>query len=126
MSKVETDYDPRKKKADEDAGTGVIVKDNNREVIDGYSAFDLNSKDARTEVIVRDSNREVIDGYSKKGMAENALMAEVLALKEGIDFVIEKKWQRIVLEIDSKEVYNVVLNKGFGMDWRIKPVVKDT
>ena len=37
-------------------------------------------------------------------MADSVLMAEAFALKDGIKLVVERKWQKVLLEIDAKEL----------------------
>ena len=61
----------------------------------------------------------------QESLADSALMAETLALKDGIGLVIEKKWQRVVLEIDSRELQYVFSNKCKLIDWKIRPLVID-
>ena len=41
-------------------------------------------------VIVRNNNGEVVDGINKERVAGCAIMAEALALKDGVDLAIEK------------------------------------
>ncbi|XWS16885.1 hypothetical protein CRYUN_Cryun33cG0019600 [Craigia yunnanensis] len=55
-------------------------------------AMDLKTKVAASGVIVRDCEGVVVDGTNRRRMVDSALMAETMALKDGIDLVIEKKW----------------------------------
>ena len=67
-------------------------------------AMDIKSKVATSNVIVRNWQGKLVDGRNRKRVADNALMAEVWALKDGIELSIEKKWQQVIMEIDSKEL----------------------
>ena len=86
-------------------------------------ALDLKTKEAGAGVIVRDYKGEVVDGKCRRGMAESPLMAEALAVREGVFLALEKKWQKIEIEIDSRELYNGLIMNYKQMDWRIKPIV---
>ena len=66
------------------------------------ATLDLKTKVAGTGMIVRDYKGEVEDGKCKRGMAESHLMEEALVVKEGVVLEIEKKWQKVEIEIDSR------------------------
>ena len=57
--------------------------------VNSDGAFDSTSMIAGTGIIVRNSNGVVADGKNKKRWAASALMAEAMALKDGVDLVIE-------------------------------------
>ena len=57
-------------------------------------ALDLKTKVVGSGIIVRNSDGIVVDGVGKRRMADNALMAEALALKDGIGLVIERNGKR--------------------------------
>ena len=54
-------------------------------------AFDSMTKATGTSIIVRSSEGAVVDGINGKKMADSVLMAETMALKDGIGLVIERK-----------------------------------
>ena len=56
-------------------------------------------------------------------MATNPLMAETLILRNGVVLAIEKKWQKVEIEIDFRELYNGFTKNYKLMDWRIRPTV---
>ena len=52
-------------------------------------------------------------------------MAEAMALKDGVDLAVEKKFHNVILETDSKEMQNVLTNKCKVIEWKIRPIVLD-
>ena len=56
-------------------------------------------------------------------MVTNPLMAETLILRNGVVLAIEKKWQKVEIEIDFRELYNGFTKNYKLMDWRIRPTV---
>ncbi|XWS34958.1 hypothetical protein CRYUN_Cryun21dG0082300 [Craigia yunnanensis] len=77
-------------------------------------ALDLKTKVVGAGVIVRDYKGVVVDGKCRRRMVDSLLMVETLALRKGIGFAIQRKWQNVVLEIDSKEL-QYVLTKNCKM-----------
>ncbi|XWS10704.1 hypothetical protein CRYUN_Cryun38cG0020400 [Craigia yunnanensis] len=48
-----------------------------------------------------------------------------MALRDGVNLTIEKNFQMIIMEIDSKEMHLILTNIYNKIDWRIRPVVLD-
>ena len=46
----------------------------------------------------------MVDGVGKRNMADCALMVEAFALRDGIKLVVARKWKKVLLEIDAKEL----------------------
>ena len=67
-------------------------------------AWDRKTKRARSGVIVRNTEGKVVDGRGKRRMADSVLIAEFFSLRDGIKLVVERKWQKVLLEIDAKGV----------------------
>ena len=67
-------------------------------------AWDRKTKRAGSGVIVRNTEGKVVDGRGKRRMADSVLMAEFFSLRDGIKLVVERKWQKVLLEIDAKEL----------------------
>ena len=88
-------------------------------------AFDHNSFDAESGVVVRDCNGEVVDGFNKKFIADNALVAEAMALRDVIKLVLEKSLQNVTVETDSRVLHNMLSKKWSDMDWKVRPLVAD-
>ena len=48
-----------------------------------------------------------------------------MAIRDAINLAIERKFQKICLEMDFKELFLNLTNKYSSIDWRIKPLVYD-
>ena len=48
-----------------------------------------------------------------------------MAIRDAVNLVIERKFQKICLEMDFKELFLNLTNKYSSIDWRIKPLVYD-
>ena len=48
-----------------------------------------------------------------------------MAVKDAINLAIERKFQKICFEMDSKELFLNLTNKYSSIDWRIRPLVYD-
>ena len=53
------------------------------------------------------------------------MQVEAMGVKEGISLAIDKSLQKIVLEIDSRELFLVLTNKYSLIDWKIRSLVRD-
>lgn len=67
-------------------------------------AFESNSRIVGIGVIARNSDGVIMNGINRKKMTANAFMAKAMDFKDGVKLAIEEKWQRVILEIDSKEL----------------------
>ena len=48
-----------------------------------------------------------------------------MAIKDVVNLAIERKFQKICFEMDSKELFLNLTNKYSSIDWRIRPLVYD-
>ena len=67
----------------------------------------------------------LVGGKNRRIIALNALHAEALAVKEAINLAIERKFQKVCLEMDFRELYFILSNKCKMIDWRVRPLVLD-
>ncbi|XWS44376.1 hypothetical protein CRYUN_Cryun15aG0039700 [Craigia yunnanensis] len=88
-------------------------------------AVDVRTKVVESGVIVKNSEGNVVDGVGKRRMADNAIMAKALSLRDEIELVIARKWQKVILEIDAKELQYVMTNKSQLINWRIRHLIVD-
>ena len=88
-------------------------------------ALDLSSFDAGSGVVVRDCNRKVMDGCNRKFVCDFALVVETTALKDGIKFGLERKLQNVTFEIDSKVLHKMLSKEWNDMDWKVILLVAD-
>ena len=74
-------------------------------------AFDQNSMVAGLGVDVRNSDGMLVEGRNRSSPAMNDLQVEAMVVKEGVKLAIEKKYQKVVMEMDSREIQLVVTKK---------------
>ena len=48
-----------------------------------------------------------------------------MAVEEAINLVIEQKFQKVCVEMDSKELHLILTNRCKNIDWRIRPLIVD-
>ncbi|XVF37634.1 hypothetical protein REPUB_Repub20aG0026400 [Reevesia pubescens] len=87
-------------------------------------AFDFLTKVGGTGVIVRKCEGVCINGIRRKMKAENALMVEALALKDGVELVVAEKYMNVVFETNSSQLHYII-SKGKVEDWRLRPLALD-
>lgn len=58
--------------------------------------------------VARNSQGQWIMGFKSKAMADSSLMAELLAIRHGLQLVAQQGWERVILISDCKEAVNVV------------------
>ena len=66
-----------------------------------------------------------MEGVNRKFTAVCAAQAEVVAIRDAVNLAIERKIQKVCLEMDSKELFLNLTNKYSSIDWRIRPLVYD-
>ncbi|XWS63309.1 hypothetical protein CRYUN_Cryun06bG0084300 [Craigia yunnanensis] len=88
-------------------------------------AFDQNSMVAGLGVVVRNGDGMLVEGRNRSSLAMNALQIEAMAVKEGVKLAIEKKFQKVEMEMDSREIHLVLTKKSQMTNWRIRPLVLD-
>ncbi|XVF80627.1 hypothetical protein PTKIN_Ptkin15bG0089100 [Pterospermum kingtungense] len=86
-------------------------------------AFLKDSKSAEIGIVIRKSDGKLVDAFCKKVLADNALNVE--AVKEGIMLVVNKGYEKVVIETDSLTVYNEIGGSNKSRVWNIWPIVKD-
>ncbi|XWS28633.1 hypothetical protein CRYUN_Cryun25bG0087700 [Craigia yunnanensis] len=79
-------------------------------------AFGPVDKKTGTRVVIRDSEGRTMDGACCRFLADCALQAEAMAVKKGVSLTIEKRWKRVIVEIDSSELFLVLTNKCSMID----------
>ncbi|XVE75500.1 hypothetical protein DITRI_Ditri12bG0098400 [Diplodiscus trichospermus] len=57
----------------------------------------------------------MIAGASKGFKARNVLQAEALALRDGVKLAVEKKYEKVIFENDSKILHTELANKSFRL-----------
>ena len=50
---------------------------------------------------------------------------EALAVRRGMNLAIEKNYQRVVLEMDSKVIHDEVVKDKVERNWKIWPIIRD-
>ena len=65
-------------------------------------SFDVGLYEVGTWVVVRDCNGRAVEGCNRKFVCESPLAAEAMTLRDGLNLVVEKGWQNVLFEIDSK------------------------
>ena len=93
--------------------------------INSDGAFDMNNKEAGSGVIARSSEGKFVAGTNRKFTAGSAVQAEAMAVKDAVNLAIERKFQKVCFEMDSKELILVLTNKCSNIDWKIRPLVLD-
>ena len=66
-----------------------------------------------------------MDGFCGIAKVDNALIVEAMAIRRGIKLVIKKKYQKVVVEMDSKVVHYEIVKEKMDRNWRIWPIIKD-
>ena len=99
----------------------------------------INNKEAGNGNVARNSNGKFVGGTNRKFTAVCAVQAEAMAMKDAVSLAIEWKFQKVCLEIDSKEIsqhcnlrpsFNLMYQSSNAQyDWNLeqleKPKVKD-
>ena len=62
-------------------------------------------------VVVRNAEGCLVDGCCEAVKADNSLVVEAIAVRKGLKVAIEKKYQKAVLEMDSRVVHYEVIRK---------------
>ncbi|XVE74402.1 hypothetical protein DITRI_Ditri12bG0014100 [Diplodiscus trichospermus] len=76
-------------------------------------------------VVARNHEGHLLDGSNSVIGTSNALVSEAWAIREGTRLAITKKFQKVVIETDSANVYASIVNKGASHHWIIEPIIKD-
>ena len=58
-------------------------------------------------------------------MADCPLVAEALAVRKGVKLAMEKRFQKVEIEMDSLIVHAEIVNKKKEMQWVIWPIIRD-
>ncbi|OMO58106.1 hypothetical protein CCACVL1_25583 [Corchorus capsularis] len=88
------------------------------------AAFDDKNKEACLRVVIRNDAAELVGGKAVKHAAVSSLIAESLAVREGLREAQRMKIPKVIVESDSQTLVNNVLAKGESR-WEIEPIVKD-
>ena len=76
-------------------------------------------------VVVRNAEGCLVDGCCEAVKADNSLVVEAIAVRKGLKVAIEKKYQKVVLEMDSRVVHYEVMKKKKARHWKIWPIFKE-
>ena len=76
-------------------------------------------------VVVRNSYGDFVDGIDRCFSTANTSQAEVVALRDGVSLAVEKKLQKVIMEINSKEVLYMLTNNYKMIDWKVRHVAID-
>ena len=64
-------------------------------------------------MVVRNEEGLLIDGYCGTVKADNALLAEAMAVRERVKLAIAKGYQKVEFEMDSKVIHSEInMQKG--------------
>ena len=58
-------------------------------------------------------------------MADCPLVAEARAVRKGVKLAMEKRFQKVEIEMDSLIVHAEIVNKKKEMQWVIWPIIRD-
>ncbi|OMO50989.1 reverse transcriptase [Corchorus capsularis] len=87
-------------------------------------AFDKASNEAGIGVIIRDDNGRVVQGCNKTIKAKSATCAEALAVYEGLKLARNIGAQRLIVETDCQLVYQNAISIR-DRCWEIEPISED-
>ena len=85
-------------------------------------SFDVGSCEAGATVVVRDFNGKVVERCSIKFVCESPIVAEAITLRDGLKLVVEKRWQNVSIEIDSKVLHTMLYKEWKDIEmicWRM-------
>ncbi|KAK5773524.1 hypothetical protein PVK06_049830 [Gossypium arboreum] len=85
-------------------------------------AFDLVTRDAGVGVVVRNCNGEMINGFGCLVNVSSAVMSEFRACEQGVQLALWNKYEKVVFETDSLEVFKFVYFKNQNVSWCVKVV----
>ena len=94
-----------------------VVKEKWKAPEDGWikincnGAFKPSNKIAGTRIVVRNSEGLLIEGKSRKCFAFCVVHVDALVVKDTISLAIEKKFQKVCLEMYSREKHLILSNK---------------
>ncbi|XVF02859.1 hypothetical protein REPUB_Repub04eG0210900 [Reevesia pubescens] len=71
-------------------------------------AFKASTREAAIGVVVRDNDGKLIDGLGVCVAANSVVMTEAKAVREGLKLVSEKKFPKVVVEMDYAIVYKAI------------------
>ena len=87
--------------------------------------FKKESDEAGIGVVVRNAEGKLVDGYSGTVKADNVLVVEAKAVKRGVKLAIEKNYHKVIVEMDSKTVHDEIVKEKMERNWRIWPLMRD-
>ena len=79
--------------------------------VNSDGGFRKESGNVGIRVVVRNVKGVLVDGYSGRVKADNELVVEAMTVRKGIKLVLKKKFQKMVVEMDSKIVYDEIVNE---------------
>ncbi|OMO66427.1 hypothetical protein COLO4_30555 [Corchorus olitorius] len=87
-------------------------------------AQDSRTRNAGLGIVMRDSQSRIVGGFHREIKAKSPLIAEAMAIKEGLIRAKEKGFSKIVLETDCQIVQQCIQSKKHG-HWEIDPILAD-
>ena len=111
----------------------IRIKDRQKEEIDDWKpskegwikvncdgACDSKEKIAVVGVIARDSNKRMLLGL---GMEIKTEVAKAMAIKHGVKLAIEKRYQKVWIESDYKNIIEELNSKKRRCSWKVGTIV---
>ena len=87
--------------------------------------FNKENGHAGIKVVVRNYEGSLLNGECDVVMADCLLVVEALAIRKDVKLVIEKRFQKVEIEMDSLIVHAEIVNKKKEMQWVIWPIIRD-
>ncbi|XVF26971.1 hypothetical protein REPUB_Repub14bG0066400 [Reevesia pubescens] len=63
---------------------------------------------AAVGVVVRDDCRNLVDGMCEVVQADSVVVVECIAVNEGLKLATDRKYSKVIVEMDSSIVYNAI------------------
>ena len=87
--------------------------------------FKKESDEAGIGVVMRNAEGKLVDGYYGKVKADSVLVVEAKAVKRGVKLAIEKNYHKVIVKMDSKIVHDEIVKEKMEINWRIWPLIRD-
>ncbi|KAJ1420322.1 Ribonuclease H-like superfamily [Sesbania bispinosa] len=88
------------------------------------AAFNSDLQTAALASIARDSSGAILAVSSRVSPASSPLIAEALAVREGVLLASATPWPKILIESDNQQVIEAI--RGGTQQWAINQIVRDT
>ncbi|OMO68571.1 hypothetical protein COLO4_29577 [Corchorus olitorius] len=87
-------------------------------------AFKDAEDDSGIGVVIRNEDAKVVAGLNKTVKVNSSLMAESLAVREGLKLAVNLHVPKLMIEVNSQVLVRNLTNYEKG-DWEIEPIVED-